>query len=244
MKKESAKSSVKKEEAKKIVPKTLETTIFSEEVIDETKDIHLEEQKEENTSSAVKEEKNFFESNFILIIIVVAWIFIFAMIGIKLYQKHQEKLYHAGYFYQEKVDVKTIDLKNLTDVVFNHSEGDMFVLFTYRGMKDTYQLEKELNEIIKDYDLLDRFYYIDMTDYEITNDCDYKCLINTELSLSSVKNVPAIAYFSKGELVDIAQREDKKVLEAADFVKLLDIYEFQKIGVSLFLNGIVLLYCK
>ena len=53
-------------------------------------------------------------------------------------------------------------------------------------------------------------------------------MINTGLNHTKFKNVPVVAYYERGTLVDVAQREDVKILEAADFVKLLDMYEFRK----------------
>ena len=40
--------------------------------------------------------------------------------------------------------------------------------------------------------------------------------------------MPTILYYKDGKLVDYVQRDDEQMMSDADFVKLLDIYEFEK----------------
>ena len=85
-----------------------------------------------------------------------------------------------------------------------------------------------MEKIIEEYHLKDQFYYVDLSREESQTNCSSDCAINQELGTNLVHNLPAIVYYKNNVVVDVAQREDQKVLEAADFVKLLDMYEFKK----------------
>lgn len=217
--------SVKKTASK---PKPLETTILEEEKTKEIKKT-VEEPVAENLSS--KENtfyKHDFPTNYMIAILIVIWIFMIVFFGYQLYKNHQIKLYQQGYFYHENVNIKKVQIGELTTLLSNNSNEDAFVLFNYRGQEETYKLEKDIYELLKANHLENNFYYVDMTDVVGQKDCSLSCLINGELNTEEFKNTPAVAYFKNGQLIDIAQREDQKVLEAADFAKILDIYEFRK----------------
>ena len=49
-----------------------------------------------------------------------------------------------------------------------------------------------------------------------------------EKDLKKVIKVPTILYYKNGELIDMVQRDDEKMIEAGDFSKLLDMYELSK----------------
>ena len=166
-------------------------------------------------------------SNYLIVAIILVWIAIIAYVGYELSRRHQENLYQEGYFIHEKIDIKKISLAEASTVAHDAKDA-VFILFNYRGYEETYELEKELWRIMNDYHIEQNFYYVDLTDENGTLNCDMTCVLNTGLHVTNFKNVPAIAYYERGTLIDVAQREDKKVLEAADFVKLLDIYEFKR----------------
>ena len=224
------------EKEKIVVPEEVTTKKEVKQVLEETvlpiKEENLEQEKSEKKSVPVFETRKTIKkvipvSNYLIAAIVVVWVIIIAYVGYELSRRHQENLYQEGYFIHEKVDVKKISLEEAKTVTHD-SKDATFILFNYRGYKETYDLEKELWKIMKDYHIESNFYYVDLTDENGTNNCDMTCVINTGLNHTKFKNVPAVAYYERGSLVDIAQREDQKVLEAADFVKLLDMYEFRK----------------
>lgn len=214
------------EKKEELVKQVLEETVLP---VNEEK---LEQEKTEKKVAPVFETRKTIKkvipvSNYLIAAIVVVWVIIIAYVGYELSRRHQENLYQEGYFIHEKIDVKKITLEEAKTVTHD-SKDATFILFNYRGYEETYNLEKELWKIIKDYHIDSNFYYVDLTDENGTINCDMTCVINTGLNHTKFKNVPAIAYYERGSLVDIAQREDQKVLEAADFVKLLDMYEFRK----------------
>ena len=242
------KTTTKKSPVKKVTKEKLEReqekTVLKEDVLNEEKNYNvleetiIEEESPRKEDHEKTEEIPVFEtrktikkviplSNYLIVAIILVWIAIIAYVGYELSRRHQENLYQEGYFIHEKIDIKKISLAEASTVAHDAKDA-VFILFNYRGYEETYELEKELWRIMNDYHIEQNFYYVDLTDENGTLNCDMTCVLNTGLHVTNFKNVPAIAYYERGTLIDVAQREDKKVLEAADFVKLLDIYEFKR----------------
>ena len=74
----------------------------------------------------------------------------------------------------------------------------------YRGYEETYDLEKDIWKIVQEYHLENDFYYVDLTDENGSINCDLACVINTGLNHTKFKNVPVVAYYERGTLVDVA----------------------------------------
>ncbi len=224
-----AKKDVSKEkevEKKEIKSKVLEETIVSEVEVPNVESVS--EPREEVIFETRKTIKKVIPvSNYLIAAIVLVWVIIIAYVGYELSRRHQENLYQEGYFIHEKIDIQKITMEE-SKKVSHDSKDAIFILYNYRGYEETYNLEKELYKIIKDYHLENSFYYVDLTDENGTINCDMTCVLNTGLKVNKFKNVPAIAYYERGTLIDVAQRDDQKVLESADFVKLLDMYEFRR----------------
>ena len=241
------KTTTKKSPVKKVTKEKLEReqeTVLKEDVLNEEKNYNVleetivEEESPRKEDLEITEEIPVFEtrktikkviplSNYLIAAIILVWIAIIAYVGYELSRRHQENLYKEGYFIHEKIDIKKISLAEASTVAHDAKDA-VFILFNYRGYEETYELEKELWRIMNDYHIEQNFYYVDLTDENGTLNCDMTCVLNTGLHVTNFKNVPAIAYYERGTLIDVAQREDKKVLEVADFVKLLDIYEFKR----------------
>lgn len=241
------KTTTKKSPVKKVTKEKLEReqeTVLKEDVLNEEKNYNVleetivEEESPRKEDLEITEEIPVFEtrktikkviplSNYLIAAIILVWIAIIAYVGYELSRRHQENLYQEGYFIHEKIDIKKISLAEASTVAHDAKDA-VFILFNYRGYEETYELEKELWRIMNDYHIEQNFYYVDLTDENGTLNCDMTCVLNTGLHVTNFKNVPAIAYYERGTLIDVAQREDKKVLEVADFVKLLDIYEFKR----------------
>ncbi len=205
-----------------------EKFIISEEVFEE---VSIDQNEEKNIEPVVQDntiEKHISFTNCIIAAIIVVWILILLAVGFQLYGKYQEKLYDEGYFNHEKIDIKTLSLEDLHSEINGTSTDTMFILFNQIGEEENYILEKDLYQIMQDYNIQDNFYYVDVTNEYGKYNCSMDCVLNQLLETSMISNVPAIVYVEDHRIIDVAQREDQKVLEAADFVKLLDIYEFEK----------------
>jgi len=227
--KTTSKSTVKKDKILEVKEEKPQVTVLESTIMEETVVGSVESTKEEvkSTEELPKNElKKIPLSNYLIAAIIVVWIFILAFLGYQLHKNHQEKLYQEGYFYHHNTSINKTSLDKISSVLAN-SQGSVFVLFNYRGSEDTYRLEEDLDQVIQDYHFNDQFYYVDLTEMMGKANCDLTCVVQSEFHVT-LKNVPAILYYQDGNLVDIAQRDDQKVLEAADYVKLLDMYEFKK----------------
>ena len=131
--------------------------------------------------------------------------------------------------YLLSTDTINLEIKNLEEVkqILKEAPNDYFVLISYTNNKDTYNLEKWLKSIIDKYSLSDRFYYLDVT--SIMNDENYLARINNAFDTDLITMVPTILYYRNGELATdgVVLRVDKNPINAGDFQKLLDIYEYE-----------------
>ena len=122
----------------------------------------------------------------------------------------------------------SLEIKNLEEVsqiLSDAPSGDTFVLISYTKYQATYDLEKGLKSIIDDYDLADRFYYLNVS--SIQSEDNYLERINNAFDTNLIQKVPTILYYNNGKLVDVVLRDDGNPINAGDFQKLLDIYDFE-----------------
>lgn len=121
----------------------------------------------------------------------------------------------------------SLEIKNLDEVsqIFSEPPTEYFVLISYTGNEDTYNLEKGLKPIIDEYKLNDSFFYLNVDN--IKEEDNYLTRINTAFNTEIIEKVPVILYFKNEMLVDITKRSDENCIKAADFQKLLDIYDYK-----------------
>lgn len=160
------------------------------------------------------------------LIIVSAIILGLLLIG--LYVKHiknvnLEKSYQTSYLLDSKTT--NLEIKNLDEVkqILTEIPSEFYVLITYTGNKDTHNLETGLKKIIDEKSLSDSFYYLDIKD--IMDKDDYIARVNNAFNTDLIKKVPVILYYKDGKIVDTVTRDDNNCINAADFQKLLDIYD-------------------
>ena len=155
----------------------------------------------------------------IIIIAVLGGLYIFKWQQVK----QKEKLMKS---YLVSSGAVNLEIKNLDEVNYYKTEApsSYFVLISYTGSEDTYELEKGLKTIIDKYKLNDEFYYLNID--SIKNEDNYITRLNTAFNTDKIKTVPVILYYKDNEIIDTVKRLDEQVIKAADFQKLLDIYDF------------------
>ena len=89
-------------------------------------------------------------------------------------------------------------------------------------------MEKTLKNLIKEYNLSDNLYYLNVT--SIKNDSDYIDKINNALGLTDrkVTKVPSILYFYEGKLVAMTDSKSSSLMTESDFQKLIDVSDIKK----------------
>lgn len=159
--------------------------------------------------------------------IILGIILVFVLGGLYVFKwqqvKQKEKLMKS---YLVSSGTVNLEIKNLDEVSYYKTEAPSthFVLISYTGSEDTYNLETGLKTIIDNYKLNDEFYYLNVEN--LMKEDNYLTRLNTAFNTDKIKTVPVIIYYKDGEIIDIVKRLDDQVIKAADFQKLLDIYDF------------------
>lgn len=190
-------------------------------------------QKKTSTKSTKKEvikelpqEEKVVPKNTTLIIVIVVLALVF--LAFYLYRwydvKKEERLMNS---YLLTTDTVSLEIKNLDEVpqVLTEAPNEYFILISYTGNEDTYKLEEGLKSIIDSYKFGDCFYYLNVEN--IIKEDNYLARLNTAFNTDIIKKVPIILYYKNGKIVDTVTRVDDNTINAGDFQKLLDIYDFK-----------------
>ena len=168
----------------------------------------------------IKEEKKINEPkvDYKMILIIVLALLILVIGLAKMGGVFENKDYSKSYLLKTTKEIKKEDISN---TLLNK---EVFIFITSLNQDEEYNekeynLEKDLNKVIKDNNLKDNF-YVYLKD-ENTN-------LRELFGIEEDTKTPTILYFKNGQLIDQVTREDENIMEAADFVKLLDIYELSK----------------
>lgn len=179
-----------------------------------------------DNNKEVKKSSNILSQKNILIVALIVLALVLVVLYINTYRQNQEKEKLSTSYL---IDSGTINLQitNLEEVsqILSEAPSEYFVLITYTGSEDTYELEEGLKTIIDEYQLNDLFYYVDVT--SITSEDNYLTRINNAFDTDIIETIPVIIYYKDGEIIDTVKRYDDNVINAADFQKLLDIYEYE-----------------
>lgn len=160
--------------------------------------------------------------------IIIGVLIILVLVGIYIYfwqnARNEEKLSTS---YLLSSGTISLEIKNLDEVsqILSESPTEYFVLITYTGNEDAYNLEEGIKPIIDDYKLSDSFYYLNIE--SIMEEDNYLTRLNNAFNTNKITTVPIILYFKNGVLVDTVTRDDSNIINAGDFQKLLDIYEYE-----------------
>lgn len=188
------------------------------------REVKIAKTKEETKQVEVAKQKVFRKRIVIILVIILAFI----LLGLYIYRwqqvKDEERLSTS---YLLSSGTVSLEIKNLDEVsqILSESPTEYFVLITYTGNEDAYDLETGIKPIIDDYKLSDSFYYLNIE--SIMDSDNYLTRLNNAFNTDEISTVPIILYFKDGELIDTVTRDDDNVINAGDFQKLLDIYEYE-----------------
>lgn len=177
--------------------------------------------------------KDDMEMNKYLFLIAVFIIAILAVSGVYTIINYEtSNKYQTSYL----VDTNTIKRDNVVDynnaaTYFGGLTGDYYIYISYTNNKNVYNLEKQLRKVIKNYNLEDKFYYINID--SLKNDSNVTDEVNAYLGYrdAKVSQVPTIVYVNKSNVVrieNIIARDDNSMMSLGDFQKLLDINDVSK----------------
>ncbi len=166
--------------------------------------------------------------NYVLAVVIVVVMFLLTWYGFAWYKVLKENRIATSYLVKEKIISNEIkDLKEVS-AVFSEAPSTYYIYVSYTGSEEIYNMEKDLKDLINDYNLNDSMYYLNVTD--IKDDKDYLNKINESLNLESkkVESVPTVIYYKDGKVIDIIKRNDDNIMNVGDFQKLLDINKVAK----------------
>lgn len=188
----------------------------NKEVIAKTK----EETKEVEKAKQTIPRKKIYIIIGIIVVAILIGIYIYWLQGVR-----DEERYSTSYLLSS--GTVSLEIKNLDEVdqILSESPTEYFVLITYTGAEETYNLEQDIKTIIDNYKLSDSFYYLNIESMMETD--NYLTRLNNTFDTNMITTVPIILYFRDGQLVDTVTRNDDNIINAGDFQKLLDIYEYE-----------------
>lgn len=214
-------TSSKKPEAQKSVEKEpIEKKVL--EKVEVPKHIEIvEEKKEEKT----EKKESLYQDQTIRMLSIVVVILAFVLAAVTYFKffheveniSYSDEWKGKSYLVSKNV-VHQVSLGEILNVV---NKSDTFIFVTTLDNEEEFELEKDLRKIVLDYHLESKFFV-----YPLEEATKNKALENLQV-MDSVK-VPTILFYRDGKLIDRVEREDAKMIEAADFVHLLDIFEYKK----------------
>ncbi len=180
-------------------------------------------------SNVIKNERYIPIKNYVISIIIVLAIILLTWYGFAWYKVLQENKVSTSYLVKEKVISNEITSLDKLDDVFGETPSNYFVYVSYTGNEQIYNMESDLGKIIKEYNLNDTIYFLNVTSLKEKNS-NYIEEINQALKLEDKKitKIPTIIYYKDNVAVDIITRNDDNIMNVGDFQKLLDINKITK----------------
>ena len=182
--------------------------------------------------TSVKKNERFVPiKNYVLAGVIVVVVILLAWYAFAWYKVVNENRLATSYLVDNKVISKELKLEEVSSV-FSEPLSDYFIYVSYTGSESVYNMEKDIEDLIRDYGINDKLYYLNVTD--IKDNDNYVEEINKTLDEvldangKEVTSVPTIIYCSDGKIVDIINRLDNNTMNVGDFQKLLDRNNIEK----------------
>lgn len=181
-------------------------------------------------TSIKKNEKYIPTKNYIKAVLFIVVVILISLYIFEWYRVYEENKVMQSYLIKSDTIHNEIKDTKEVEAIFTEVPDDYFVYVSYTGNKDIYEMEKELKDVIREYDLKEKFYFINVTNMK--EEDNYLEELGNILNLNEQKitEVPTIIYFKDGEIVKdgILTSEDDNIINASDFRKFLEEKEYQK----------------
>ena len=161
--------------------------------------------------------------NYVLAIMIVAIAIFLVLYLFEWYKVKNLEKYGTSYLISS--NTINLEIKDYEEIplVLSETSNDYFIFINYLNVEETYKLEKELKDVIDEYNLKDIFYYINVT--KLKEKKDYLSNLNDALNLEDkIKNVPTILYYHNNELAEVISNKDD-IISADDLEDIIKKYE-------------------
>ncbi len=164
--------------------------------------------------------KNYVIAALVVVGTILLGLYIFSWIRIK-----EEEKYLESYLLSTNTTVLHINTLEELESTLLEIPDNYFIFTGYTGDEEEYELEKDLKPIIDDYGIQNIFYYLDIT--ELMDEENFLAELSDILD-KEITTLPTILYCINNKVENQTTTEDGEYLEASDFEKLLEMYEFEK----------------
>jgi len=152
----------------------------------------------------------------VIVVILLIWY------GFSWYQAIKKERLDKSYLITS--NTINLELNEGKEITYSLQEtpNEYFVFISYTGDEKEYNLEKKLKRIIDNYNIADKFYYINVTD-KIKNN-NLMSYLNKSFNTDLISSIPCILYYEDGKLNTVIQNNTDMV-DAKEFQKLLETIE-------------------
>jgi hypothetical protein len=161
------------------------------------------------------ELKNYIYSILILAGGILLVIYIFSWYNVK----KEEKLMNSYLISSKTIESKINNLNDLEQTI-KEAPLSYFVLVSYTGNEDVYNMEKKLKRIIDKYKINDIIYYVDASNN--INSKEYLDELGKLFNIKEVTKIPVLIYIEEGKVKDVTS-----ILTVDNIKKLLDENDFE-----------------
>ena len=161
--------------------------------------------------------KNYIYAVLILVFSILIVLYIFSWYNVK----KEEKLMNSYLITSKTIESKIKDLNTLEQVI-SEAPLSYFVLVSFTGNEEVYNLEKSIKRYIDKYKLNDSFYYVDASNNK--NNSEYLNKLNKIFNTNKINNIPVLIYIDEGNVKEIIND-----LKIESFKDLLVQYKFETV---------------
>lgn len=162
--------------------------------------------------------------NYLILILIFIAVVIGLLYFFELNQAREDELVSKSFLISSSTTNLIINTLDELESTLNEVPYDFFIFTGYTGSIEEYEIELELKPVIDDYNLYDKFYYLNITD--LIEDENFLNDLSNILD-TNITSVPTIIYVSNDKVANKVTAGDD-LLKVSDFIKLLEIYEFEK----------------
>lgn len=161
--------------------------------------------------------------NYFIAVLIAAFAIFLVLYLFEWYKVKNLEKYGTSYLINS--NTINLEIKDYEEIplVLSETPSDYFIFINYLNVEETYNLEKDLKNVIDEHNLKDIFYYINVT--KLKEKDGYLDRLNSALNLDNeLESVPTILYYRNNKLAEVISN-DKEIISADDLEDIIEKYE-------------------